>query len=366
MSDLLNFLKDPEARRLMVQDLLDSANRGLVANTIGGPVDAALGVANLGIAGAGYIGHKSGFLSEPLPLIDPQEAFGSSEWIGQQMQQRGMVSGNRNQVAEAGFSMLAPAALGGVKKVGKAIYQGEVNSANAPRTGPISRQRGAIAWHGTPHKFEEFDPSKIGTGEGAQAFGHGLYFAQSKDVASGYRARLSPKTSYIRDSDRNISAIIDDAEKVLPKEKHNRLFSRVPAMSEFLRGNSWDDAASQMEKKAEKSKGAMRALLEDDAKLAREIGKRGVENKLSGRMYKVDIDDSVVEKMIDWENGGEGVWKKALKEAGSAEGASDLLSSRGITGIKYLDSGSRAANSGTTNFVVFPKHAKSVKITDIE
>ena len=35
----------------------------------------------------------------------------------------------------------------------------------------------ATVWHGSPHKFYAFDASKIGTGEGAQAYGHGLYFA---------------------------------------------------------------------------------------------------------------------------------------------------------------------------------------------
>ncbi|NBS71017.1 hypothetical protein EBT31_19235, partial [bacterium] len=35
-----------------------------------------------------------------------------------------------------------------------------------------------IGYHGTPHEFDRFDPSKIGTGEGAQAFGHGMYFAE--------------------------------------------------------------------------------------------------------------------------------------------------------------------------------------------
>lgn len=36
-----------------------------------------------------------------------------------------------------------------------------------------------------------FDMSKIGTGEGAQAYGHGLYFAESPEVAKGYKNRLS-------------------------------------------------------------------------------------------------------------------------------------------------------------------------------
>ena len=47
------------------------------------------------------------------------------------------------------------------------------------------------AYHGTPHSFDKFDMSKIGTGEGAQAYGHGLYFAESPDVADEYRRATS-------------------------------------------------------------------------------------------------------------------------------------------------------------------------------
>jgi hypothetical protein len=35
------------------------------------------------------------------------------------------------------------------------------------------------------------DTTKIGTGEGAQAYGHGLYFADSEGVARSYRDKLS-------------------------------------------------------------------------------------------------------------------------------------------------------------------------------
>ena len=48
-----------------------------------------------------------------------------------------------------------------------------------------------IAWHGTPHKVDRFSTSKIGTGEGAQAYGHGLYFAGKKEVGEFYRDKLS-------------------------------------------------------------------------------------------------------------------------------------------------------------------------------
>ena len=49
---------------------------------------------------------------------------------------------------------------------------------------------GMVVWHGSPHKFSKFDSSKIGTGEGAQAYGHGLYLAESPDVAKGYQKTL--------------------------------------------------------------------------------------------------------------------------------------------------------------------------------
>jgi len=49
------------------------------------------------------------------------------------------------------------------------------------------------AYHGTPHRFSKFDISKMGTGEGAQAFGWGLYFAERKQVAQYYRETLSGK-----------------------------------------------------------------------------------------------------------------------------------------------------------------------------
>ncbi|WP_439392323.1 hypothetical protein ACRQ5Q_22260 [Bradyrhizobium sp. PMVTL-01] len=49
------------------------------------------------------------------------------------------------------------------------------------------------AWHGSPHDFDRFDLSKIGTGEGAQAYGHGLYFAENEKVARGYQRTVSDK-----------------------------------------------------------------------------------------------------------------------------------------------------------------------------
>ena len=55
------------------------------------------------------------------------------------------------------------------------------------------------AWHGTPYYFKYFDLGAIGTGEGAQVHGWGLYFAEAKGTAMGYRSTLSEAVGYIVD-----------------------------------------------------------------------------------------------------------------------------------------------------------------------
>lgn len=47
------------------------------------------------------------------------------------------------------------------------------------------------AYHGSPHDFDRFSTEQIGTGEGAQQYGHGLYFTETEDVAKGYRDAIT-------------------------------------------------------------------------------------------------------------------------------------------------------------------------------
>ena len=60
-------------------------------------------------------------------------------------------------------------------------------------TAPGDVPPGIVAYHGSPHSFDQFDTSKIGTGEGAQAYGQGLYFAENEGVARSYKEGLSPR-----------------------------------------------------------------------------------------------------------------------------------------------------------------------------
>ena len=59
---------------------------------------------------------------------------------------------------------------------------------NATQAGPTLFQP---AWHGGPHIFDNFSTDAIGTGEGAQAYGWGLYFAGRREVAEWYRKTLA-------------------------------------------------------------------------------------------------------------------------------------------------------------------------------
>lgn len=52
------------------------------------------------------------------------------------------------------------------------------------------------AYHGTPHRgIDKFTTDKIGTGEGFQAFGWGLYFTNKRDIAEWYREKLTEKNA---------------------------------------------------------------------------------------------------------------------------------------------------------------------------
>lgn len=52
-------------------------------------------------------------------------------------------------------------------------------------------------WHGSPYDFDKFSTEKIGTGEGAQAFGWGLYFTDLESIAKNYADKLTEHSVYV-------------------------------------------------------------------------------------------------------------------------------------------------------------------------
>ena len=95
------------------------------------------------------------------------------------------------------------------------------------------------AWHGSPHDFDTFDLGAIGTGEGNQAHGWGLYFAKDKKVSDLYRRELS----LIHDVDKgtlfkvdvpDTKTMIDEQQSlnILSKETKQNLNAAVNALPE--------------------------------------------------------------------------------------------------------------------------------------
>jgi len=79
---------------------------------------------------------------------------------------------------------------------------------SAPR---IRRGRGSAirVFHGSPHEFENFSMDKIGTGEGAQAYGDGLYFAENPSIAEDYRKQLT-QAGDSRIGDRSVLEVYEE------------------------------------------------------------------------------------------------------------------------------------------------------------
>ena len=95
------------------------------------------------------------------------------------------------------------------------------------------------AWHGSPHDFDTFDLGAIGTGEGNQAHGWGLYFAKDKKVSDLYRRELS----LIHDVDKgtlfkvdvpDTKTMIDEQQSlnILSKETKQSLNAAINALPE--------------------------------------------------------------------------------------------------------------------------------------
>jgi hypothetical protein len=182
----------------------------------------------------------------------------------------------------------------------------------ASRAAPVpAGSLGMNVWHGSPHRFPptaknplgEFDPTKIGTGEGAQAYGHGLYLAENPGVALGYQKRLSnimtdggydsiPRTvTYGSVNPRRVdlkatSASLTPAEMALTHAGiTGSPFSAAQEIRQMIAANPPD---------IEKYRKAL-AFLESGKLKASKIGTE------SGQLYKVDLPDEQIAKMLDWD-----------------------------------------------------------------
>jgi len=191
--------------------------------------------------------------------------------------------------------------------------------------------QGIRAYHGSPHDFDRFDASKIGTGEGAQAYGHGLYFAENPKVAESY------KMIFARNNSLASRLGFGPARELRPAPNGRMYEVNINARPEqFL---DWDKPLRQQSQVIDSLRGSrspkVREIARDDSLLAP-----------SRELYGIDLGPYT----------GEDLYKRISLAADGrvvSPSATPLLKNAGIPGIKYLDQGSRAAGDGSRNYVVF-------------
>jgi hypothetical protein len=215
-----------------------------------------------------------------------------------------------------------------------------------------------------------FDSSKIGTGEGAQAYGRGSYLAESEDLARGYRDQLTkPRVQraqrLLSNSGNDVDLAIENAKKEIDRLKSLDLTPET--------GSSKRESliSLQEEKIAELTK------LKNTGQMSK------------GSMYKVNI-DADPDELIDWDELIDEQPKKVMDKLQSAdwwpyaeEGIYDIAGARGenptgadlvrwleqdgqeyaaealedlgVKGIKYADAFTRhkPKDKRSNNYVIF-------------
>ena len=76
---------------------------------------------------------------------------------------------------------------------------------------PTEKEPGIIAFHGSKNDFNEFKLENIGSGEGAQAFGYGLYFTDSEDIAKFYKDSTTEVPFDYQLDGRSVNKLYNDA-----------------------------------------------------------------------------------------------------------------------------------------------------------
>jgi hypothetical protein len=261
------------------------------------------------------------------------------------------------------------------------------------------------------HPLGRFDMSKIGTGEGAQAYGQGLYFAESEDVARGYREALASRkpspTHKGRGYDelegpeyRALSAIEREVrynKKLSPKEAKEVAITSLKQQKKRAAENIDPAIREERLKDYDEDLAALESMSPDDI-------------VIGGSMYEVNIDANP-DELLDWDLplskqsdfvreklqalgdadnkkavgeyddalldalfndsnkalpkqpvdlSGKHLYYRSAPDATDPADASKALKDIGIKGIRYKDGFSRGTDGGTSNYVIFDDRLISI------
>jgi hypothetical protein len=221
------------------------------------------------------------------------------------------------------------------------------------------------------HPLGRFDMSKLGTGEGAQAYGRGLYFAESEDVARQYKNNLSrlrkeatiggePIDDPVLRAAIEITSFDDGTVDIGEAIKFAEDNARVSSGKSSL---AWQAAADKMRgvnpnEVRVNNPGRMYEVnidatpddfLDYDLPLSQQSDK--VRSSVSGMLKSKGFDDSQIQAIIDRDIDGQEL-NAMLGSFDESKGVKHMTG-QGIKGIRYKDGFSRGADGGSSNYVVF-------------
>ncbi len=258
-------------------------------------------------------------------------------------------------------------------------------------------------WHGSPHKYDAVDLSKIGTGEGAQAYGWGYYGADAKETAEQYQRVLGGEDTQFFVGDKQVFPEQMDAFE-------------SSALNAIAYGNTPEQALTNYE-----SQGVQQAALDELRPILERFHSAGVKRvdipKENSSLYKGEYrwpdpaKESATpltgEDLLQWDrplseqsesvrSGVKEAWAKSLDAAGKSDEAAKiremdglpdwvlerpgerlfglfggmdregtaekLLRESGVPGLRYLDGMSRDGGKGTYNIVMFDE--KGIKLLE--
>lgn len=250
-----------------------------------------------------------------------------------------------------------------------------------------AEDEGINVYHSSPHKFDRFDMSKIGTGEGNQAFGYGLYAAESPKVSGQGGEYWRTFIDKMKAGPERTASFALMASKWNREEAIKRL----------------EKNAEYHEDKAIPGKWANGPDFEEGSRLLAQESRQAIEMLKSGESIAPHTYDVTIkahsDHFLDWDKPlsdqsefvknalndfvereksymerypnsrmgnpfGSNIYESNFLVPGKyrdKRAASKALLDRGIVGIKYLDAGSRDKGVGTHNYVVFDDKLLDIK-----
>lgn len=188
-----------------------------------------------------------------------------------------------SMIAGAGFTVKGVADVAtnpAVQQRFMAEMDGMVNAANAGFMTPLT------VWHGSPYNFTRFSTDKMGSGEGVQAYGWGIYHAEAKDTAKTYEIKegVNDKAyeAYEEEMLSRMNKALDERDYMKAEMYEMAALHRSP---EF----SLEDMLDAYKDKPE---------LHDKIKADHSEWQKHFEKQPFGR-YKVDLPDQAIATMLN-------------------------------------------------------------------